>query len=243
MKVAFEKKYHDVEKNHWWFKSRRHCIKRWFKQVPRNSKILDIGCSSGLLLSELQQMGFLAENLYGIDISTTAIQNAKRNGLENVSVCDAQNIQNEEQFDYIIASDCLEHIKQDQAALSNWHGLLRPEGKAIIFVPAFKSLWSEHDVANMHFRRYTKKELTLKLSAEGFVIEHSGYWNVILFMPILIYRSLSRLFSSKEKVHGDISQPHFLINMVLLKLLSFENYILTSIPFPFGVSTFCIAKK
>ena len=243
MKEAFEKKYHDVEKKHWWFKSRRHCIQKWLGHASRESRILDIGCSSGLLLTELRQMGFAAENLYGIDISQSAVDNAKKNGLQNVFVCDAQNINIEQQFDYILASDCLEHLENDQVALKNWLRLLNPCRQAIIFVPAFMSLWSQHDLANMHFRRYTRNELKIKIASAGFSIKHSGYWNVLLFIPVFLYRGLSRLLYSKEKAHGDISQPPQFVNLFLIKWLTFENYLLKSVPFPFGVSTYCIAKK
>jgi predicted SAM-dependent methyltransferase len=72
---------------------------------------------------------------------------------------DAQNITLDEKFDVIIASDCLEHLKEDEKALKNWYELLNKNGVAFIFVPAFMSLWSYHDEYNMHYRRYTNSEL------------------------------------------------------------------------------------
>ena len=60
------------------------------KSSPRDSKILDIGCSSGVLLNDLIEIGFKKENLYGIDISEKAIYNCKQNGIKNSFVMDAQ---------------------------------------------------------------------------------------------------------------------------------------------------------
>ena len=108
MKRSFEKQYHESEKKHFWFKSRRNYIIELLKNSPKNSKILDIGCSSGILLSELVEIGFDITNLYGIDISNYAIDNCKKNGLYNVFVMNAQNISIDNTFDFIIASDCLE---------------------------------------------------------------------------------------------------------------------------------------
>ena len=89
MEKDFEKKYHDVEINHWWFKSRRKYLLDLLKDVSKDSKILDIGCSSGIFLKDLESLGFKPENLFGIDISDVAIENCKSNGLQNCFVMDA----------------------------------------------------------------------------------------------------------------------------------------------------------
>ncbi len=244
MKEDYEKRYHDTEQHHWWFKSRRACITNWLKDAPRDSKILDIGCSSGILMDELIAMGFSDENLFGVDISEKAIANARRHGLTNVFVMDAQNITLDHSFDYIISSDCLEHLKDDTRAIVNWHDLLKPGGKLYLFVPAFMSLWSHHDVVNMHFRRYTCKELTSKLIRGNFEVLKSGYWNFFLFLPVLAYRKFSNLFGSKDKNdEGDIVMTNNAINAALSSMINFENRLLRYIRFPFGVSTFCIARK
>lgn len=243
MEVEFEKTYHDIEKKHFWFRSRRDYIISLLKEYPKNIKILDIGSSSGILLNELVDLGFNVENLYGLDISENAIKNCKLNGIANSFVMDAQNITLDQKFDVIIASDCLEHLKDDAKALNNWNGLLKEDGTLLVFVPAFMSLWSEHDVVNMHYRRYIKKDLVKSLQDANFKIEKASYWNFFLFFPIYIYRGLSRLKSSNGNNNsGDLEQPSF-FNNVLYLLIKFENTLLKHINFPVGVSTFCIAKK
>jgi len=167
MEKDFEKKYHDVEINHWWFKSRRKYLIDLLKDAPKDSKILDIGCSSGIFLKDLEKLGFKTENLYGIDISEKAIQNCKANGIQHCFVMDAQNITIQESFDIIVASDCLEHLEDDKKALKNWKSLLKIGGEMYVFVPAFMSLWSYHDEINMHHRRYTNGELKSKITAEN----------------------------------------------------------------------------
>ena len=114
MEKEFEEKYHQIEKNHFWFKARRKYIIQLLKSQPKHINILDIGCSSGLLLKELINIGFEPDNLFGIDISSIAIKNCKKNGLGNTSVMDAQCIELNKTFDVIIASDCLEHIENDE---------------------------------------------------------------------------------------------------------------------------------
>jgi len=243
MEENFEKKYHDVETDHWWFKSRRKYLIDLLKKIPKDSKILDVGCSSGVFLSDLEKLGFDSNNLYGIDISEKAILNSKKNGLVNTFVMDAQNIILTEKFDIIVASDCLEHLKDDIQAIKNWKNLLKKDGKMYVFVPAFKSLWSYHDEVNMHFRRYTKQELKTKIENEDLEIIKSSYWNFFLFVPVYIFRKISSLFKQKKSSESDITIGNLFINKTLLQLLLFENKLLKSVNFPFGVSAFCIAKR
>ena len=213
------------------------------KDAPRNSSVLDIGSSSGILLNDLIDLGFEVNNLFGVDISPNAVQNCKENGIEHAYVMDAQNIELDKKFDYIIASDCLEHLEDDNKALQNWRTLLKPNGTIYVFVPAFMTLWSEHDVANMHYRRYTKKELTSKMALNGFNLQRSNYWNFFLFPPVLVVRLLGKLTSSKGKeATGDLNKIS-VFNIPLLSLINFENKLHKYFRFPFGVSTYCIAKK
>lgn len=242
MEIEYEKRYHEVETENWWFVSRRSYLLGLLKEVPKDSVILDIGCSSGIFLKELELQGFKMENLFGIDISERAIENCKNNGIQNAFVMDAQKIDLPVKFDIIIASDCLEHLQDDSEAIRNWHELLKIGGMLYVFVPAFQSLWSSHDEVNMHFRRYTNKELKDKLISEKLTVLKSSYWNFFLFIPLYLFRKIHMVLSRNKKKEGQIIGGK-MINVVLLKLLLFENSLLKYVNFPFGVSTFCIAKK
>jgi len=243
MEENYEKQYHDVEGNHWWFKSRRNFLLDLLSNAPKNSKILDIGCSSGMFINDLMKAGFQKENLFGIDISENAIANCKKNGIQNSYVMDAQNITLEEKFDILIASDSLEHLEDDAKALQNWKSLLKPNGKMYIFVPAFMSLWSHHDEVNMHYRRYTNEELQQKLKAQNLTLEKTGYWNCFLFPPVYLFRKINNLIGKNKSEEGDIKEVSPIVNSLLVSLVSFENKLLKYVRLPAGVSTFCIAKK
>jgi SAM-dependent methyltransferase len=242
MEIDYEKKYHEVEKKNWWFVSRRKYLLDLLKDKSTESKILDIGCSSGIFLNDLEQLGFKNENLFGIDISEKAIQNCKNNGIQNAFVMDGQDIKLTEKFDIIVASDCLEHLEDDIKAIQNWNDLLKEGGEMYVFVPAFQSLWSYHDEVNRHFRRYTKNELETKLSSSELTILKSSYWNFTLFLPVFIFRKFSSFLPKSKKEKGQILENEC-ANRFLLYLILVENKMLNFINFPFGVSTFCIVKK
>jgi 2-polyprenyl-3-methyl-5-hydroxy-6-metoxy-1,4-benzoquinol methylase len=243
MKTTFEASYHKNETHHFWFRGRRDLIKKILHNTSRDSTILDIGCSSGILIQDLISEGFKPDNIYGIDISERAIDRSKALGLKHTQVMDAQNIELPQTFNVLIASDCLEHLREDTKALNNWYKLLKPKGKLIVFVPAYQFLWSNHDEVNMHYRRYTKSELKKKLETANFKIEKASYWNALLFSLIVIVRLLGKLFSSKTKNNEDGYLKLPIGNRILYNILKFENRLLLKMNFPFGVSTFCIAIK
>lgn len=242
MEINYEKKYHQVETENWWFVSRRKYLLDLLKNAPKDSKILDIGCSSGIFLKDLEKLGHKTEHLFGVDISEKAIENCKKNGIQNAFVMDGQNITIPEKFDIIVASDCLEHLQDDSKAIKNWKNLLKTGGEMYVFVPAFQSLWSYHDVVNMHFRRYTKQELKDKLTAEKLEVLKSSYWNFSLFLPVYIYRKATVFFNKNQPQEGQIVENK-LANFFLFRLILIENKLLKYINFPFGISTFCIVKK
>lgn len=86
MDKTFEKKYHRLENVHCWFKARREIILHLIIGLKPNkeARILEIGCSGGLLLKSLEKNGF--DNVYGIDISESAIIRCKENGVKNASL-------------------------------------------------------------------------------------------------------------------------------------------------------------
>ncbi|HTM45912.1 MAG TPA: hypothetical protein VL137_13220, partial [Polyangiaceae bacterium] len=61
--------------------------------------------------------------------------------------------------------------------------LLRPQGWALITVPAFNSLFSQHDRQLKHFRRYSRQELVAAISKADLRCIDSGYFFCSLLAP------------------------------------------------------------
>jgi SAM-dependent methyltransferase len=247
MEKDYEKKYHDNEYINWWFVSRRDAILRLLKDEKRDLKILDIGCAGGPLIGDLKQKGF--QNIYGIDYSADAVELCKSRGFENVFLMDAHHPDfPENYFDIIIASDSLEHLEKDEVAAKSWNKILKPNGKIFVFVPAFMSLWSQYDEANLHYRRYTKHTLLKILKEAGFTINRVCYWNFMMFPPVIIYRSIQRiknkLFPSKVKPENQLVDFNSVANSFLKYWMKeIENPFFVRFGFPVGVSVFASAKK
>jgi SAM-dependent methyltransferase len=244
MDRAYETKYHVQEDKHWWFKTRRDIIIKLLQKSDRNSKILEIGCSGGPLILALNERGY--QDVHGIDISRDAIDLCKRRNIRNVFLMDGSKPAFDDgQFDLVIASDVLEHIEDEATALSEWNRILKPAGKLIVFVPAFENLWSKHDEANHHFRRYSKSELTRVLKKADFEITRSSYWNFLLFSPTSLVRLIQRICSNRwQNRRGDqLLEVNSILNEFLFNLIKAENVILRLVNFPVGVSIFATAAK
>ena len=244
MKPAYEERYLAIEETQWWCKARREMVLQLIRQSTPSveSRVLEIGCSGGVLLQQLAGSGYA--NVYGIDISEAAVNAAHARGLENVSVFDASTLPfPDESFDLVVASDVLEHIEKAIGALRDWRRVLAPAGKLIVFVPAFRFLWSSHDEANRHFRRYSGRQLRAELAQAGFKVERLSYWNALLTLPGIALKMGEKLAgrSSRETDTGGLVQPPAPFNWLLHGVISVENAILRYANLPFGTSVFAVA--
>ncbi len=239
MEPFYKDKYHEIEKDFWIFNSRRDFIKRLLKKYPKTSNILDIGCSGGVLIEELNKMGF--RKTYGIDISEKSVKVAKNKGIKNVSLMDAAETSfSENEFDIIVSSDVLEHIEDDISALKEWRRILKPNGRLFCFVPAFQWLWSHHDEINGHYRRYKRGELEQKIKRSGFKIKRNSYWNIMILFPAYIYIKGQKVLGIQSKKDNLIGRS-LIINNIAKTYLRIENFVLKRVDSPIGVTSFVIA--
>lgn len=246
MNKQYESVYHDAELHNWWFAARRSFVKGLLKKynISKDAAIIDIGCAGGVLLYELAQEGFT--DLTALDYSAEAIALCKERGIEQAYVMDGHRPEfPDHSFDVVIASDSLEHLEDDVLALQSWYRILKPGGKLFVFVPAYQSLWSAHDVINLHYRRYTKAGLLEKATGAGFRKLQSGYWNNALLIPT----ALMRLVKGKPKEGaaidegGDIVALPKPLNAMLTAWLHIEGAIAKHISMPAGVSAFAVLTK
>ena len=158
-----------LEGYHWWFYSKRELLGRLLKNLDMKfENILDAGCGTGQTLLFLKKFC----PCYGCDIVRQALEFCRNNGLNNLVRCDLENTGfRDERFDVITSLDVLEHIEDPEKVLAEFKRILKKNGKVIITVPAFKFLWSQHDEALSHLRRYEKEDLIELVNDAGFRVE------------------------------------------------------------------------
>jgi len=121
---------------------------------------------------------------------------------------------------------------------------LKQDAWLITTVPAYQWLWSAHDDANHHKRRYTKTNYCKLLRSAGYEIHYSSYFNTLLFPLAVISRLIGRVSSnSDQQVYSGLSLPAKPINTFLQFLFRLESYWAARLSMPFGLSIVVVAKK
>lgn len=145
----------NVEQKHWWFAARRSILRALAgRLVPPVGRpvVVDIGCGVGATLTAFSS----DYHCVGFDPSADSIAHGRRAHPEiDLRVGTAADAANElSRADIVFLNDVIEHVEDDQAVLRPVVQALRPGAFLIITVPADMKLWSPHDVALGHFRRY-----------------------------------------------------------------------------------------
>lgn len=183
--------------------------------------------------------------VYGIDISQRAIDFCKKRGLNNVSISEVEKMEQDDQtFDIITCLDVLEHVVNPIDALAEMKRVLKDRGSIIITVPAFKVLWSQHDEALCHLRRYEKESLVHDLQEAGLKINRVGYFFFLSFFIVAPIRIIRKFLLSDSKRHSDTTTlPPKILNEFLKFLFMVELKISTNFKLPFGTTLYAIVSK
>ena len=232
---------HALEDHYWWFVARRNlALKLLDLNIILNleSKILDFGCGTGAVLGELTKRS----SAVGFDFSSEALRFCTERDLTNLVRGDGHHLPFvESSFDAIVSLDVLEHLEFDERAFAQAFQSLKPDGVLVASVPAFKFLWGPHDVALMHFRRYTKPELKRKLEQAGFKVEKISYSVFFLFPLVYLIRLLEK--ERKGPAHASLpSVPDFL-NRSLIWMQQIEASLMQLVTLPWGSSVVVVARK
>jgi len=130
-----------------------------------HGNILEIGTGKGYYKKSIHTSGYFVS----IDNEENIIKHTKEldpDGLyyfADISDKSTLNVIKQSSFQTILCFNVLEHIEEDEKALGNMLYLLEENGYLIIFVPAFRTLYSSKDKLAGHLRRYIKKSLKMKL--------------------------------------------------------------------------------
>lgn len=225
---------------HWWFVGRgvfvrslveRECALRG----GRVRRLVDVGSGTGALLAGFQA---LADEAVGVELDETALGLSRGLGLD-VRQAPAHELPfADRSVDIVTAFDVLEHLGDDLRAAREFRRVLEPDGALVVTVPAYQFLWSAHDVAHAHARRYTRRTLTQMLRAAGLEIRQSGYFMTLLFPLALVQRLTARFRWQPTHI---LAMPPRRLNALLLRILLAERRRVLAGGFPFGLSVFAIA--
>ena len=235
-----------LERSYWWFVGKQFLVREQVKPLLLNrgmgARILDIGSGTGIMLKTLEEFG----QAFGMEMSREAIQFLKKRNLKRVVCSDAEQVLpfKNNSFSLVTGLDVLEHLDHDTALLTEMIRVCKEGGHVLVTVPAFNRLWSPHDSALHHRRRYTRTRLLGLLNGLNARVLKASYYNFILSLPILAVRKLRSLFCEKGKGQSDffIDLPEGL-NRSLSALYKLEILGLRILRYPYGVSLLVLLRK
>lgn len=230
-----------LEDRYWWFVGRRRLALRLLArelQGKRQPLVLDLGCGTGVIGKELDRMG----TPIGLDMSEHALAYSRKRGLTRLLQGAGERLPiRSASMDAVLALDIFEHIEDDRAAFAEAFRVLKPGGALVLSVPAFRALWGPHDVALMHFRRYTRPEVRRRLEEAGFAVRKASYGVFFLFPVVLAVRVVEKLKRGEPKASLP-AVPKWL-NRALIGLQEFEARLIEAISLPWGSSVVAVGRK
>src|SRR4051812_4483357 len=205
---------------HWWYRGRRRIVRVELEALgpPPGARLLDAGCGGGQTLDVLREFGAAI----GIDPDADCVARARaaprgrgrgspgtpapppraprarappraRSRGHEAAVAALPELPFDDgAFDACTCLDVLEHLSDDESALAELARVTAPAGGLLVTVPAYEALWSEHDRANEHLRRYRAHTLKPLAPRTGWEIERLTYFNTLLLAPAAIVRVAGR---------------------------------------------------
>jgi SAM-dependent methyltransferase len=227
-----------LEDAHWWFQGRRRLLRGLMEKLDlKDAIILDAGCGTGFARSELSRGG----RVIGVDSSPEALAIASE--IVGTANCAAHVERLPFQggvFDLIAALDLLEHLDDDLGALRELHRVCKPGGYLFATVPACRRIWSRHDEALGHRRRYSLRELQEKVGEAGFSIDRSFYTVSAIFPLAVAYRLARRKSAGGSTDLFETPEP---LNSLLAGLMKLESAFAWRVSLPFGLTAVVLAYK
>jgi SAM-dependent methyltransferase len=206
MDKGYYREYFDIERNHWWFRGRREILSKYVARhiaAGRHLSILNAGVATGATSEMLTDFGKVTSLEYEQEC-IDFIRDKVAIEVDQGSITDLP--YSNQAFDLVCAFDVVEHVEDDQRAVDEMIRVCKKGGSILITVPAFQSLWSEHDVINHHFRRYRLSQLTELFRKDQGEVVYASYFNFFLFLPIWLARLGSKLVAKRNSPQSDFQK-------------------------------------
>jgi glycosyltransferase involved in cell wall biosynthesis len=154
-------------------------ILRWLSQLPP-SRVLDLGCSGGLLSERVRALGHSVTGVDVVELPNVRdrVDHFIRGDLDKGLPLE---VEADGPFDVVLAADVLEHVRTPELVLDQCRAVLAPRGVLVASVPNFGHWYArgrtalglfDYDQRGIfdrgHVRFFTRRGLLRRLRAAGF---------------------------------------------------------------------------
>jgi len=200
------------------------------KKIRNSGRLLDVGCAYGTLIDEANKQGFETK---GIDISSFAIKQCKKNSLNSVTGV-ITDLKEKNYYNIVTAFEVVEHERDPLRTIKTAKRLLKMNGLFVVSVPNSDS-WSAKIMGKYWFG-YRHKEHLFHFTKDNLYIllQKAGFANILIrkdtARPYLFVYYLERInhyfFKSKILNRFILSlKKIFLINNLTVPINLWGNLI------------------
>ena len=222
---------------HWYYQTKiirlRECFAKLATREPASWTCIDIGAGSGFFSETLLRE--FPDAINHAVLVDTGYTDADLAAASTGRLLKRREIPETIERSFVILMDVLEHLPEEKVVLQPLRERSRGDNRFFITVPAFQSVWSNHDAVLGHYRRYTKSSLKTVLVNAGFQVERVYYIYRLIFPLVWAYRKLHRAPSE----HSDMKPVHPFLNDVLRRVNAWEIQ-LDRMNYQFGLT--CVAE-
>jgi 2-polyprenyl-3-methyl-5-hydroxy-6-metoxy-1,4-benzoquinol methylase len=112
------------------------------QSMPAGQSVLDLGCGRGRLAMEMEKLGYRVTGIEANPVATS-VARGRMGELIEIDLAQFKHISEAlagRRFDWIVASDVMEHLPYPEETLNFYKQFLKPGGKLIVSVPNI-ALW------------------------------------------------------------------------------------------------------
>ena len=201
----------ELERGHWWYAGRAEVLRAAVSRLPvrRGREVLEVGCGTGRNLGFLSSIG----PARGIELNPSAVDWARRAG-RRVESGEVRSMPfGDGDFGLVACLDVLEHVEDDAAALVEMRRVTEDGGLLLLTAPAYPRLFSDHDRAAGHRRRYSRRRLIGIAERAGWGPILTTHFNLLLLPPAAIVRLATRRRSGAPR--SDLLRTPAVLDRVL----------------------------
>lgn len=182
---------------HWYYRAKLAALLKATEDVAVGSA-LDVGAGSGFFSRALLAAG-RADRAVCVDPGYPADHDETVSGRP---LAFRRHLADEDAgAGLVMMMDVLEHVADDVALAAEYVERVPSGARFIVTVPAFRWLWSGHDVFLEHYRRYTLPQLEKALTAAGLRIEFGSYFYGAVLPAAVAFRMAKRVMGA------DLQEP------------------------------------